>query len=81
MPRLARAQTKAVEPTPACASSRARATPVSTPAANVGPLEAASGAVGDVFGRVWTPSYPVGGRVVADIPAFNRELVAALAEQ
>jgi hypothetical protein len=30
--------------------------------------------------RFSTPSYSVWGRVVADIPDFNRELVAALAE-
>ena len=34
----------------------------------------------DVFRRSWTCFYSVWGRVVADIPDFNRKLVAALAE-
>jgi hypothetical protein len=33
-----------------------------------------------VFGRFSTTSLAVWGRVVADIPDFNRELVAALVE-
>jgi hypothetical protein len=37
--------------------------------------------VGDVFDRLSTASHLVWGRVVPDIPAFCRELVAALAEQ
>ncbi len=37
-------------------------------------------AVGDLFGRFSTPLHSVWGRVVADIPDFNRELVADLAE-
>jgi hypothetical protein len=32
-----------------------------------------------MFGRISSPFYSVWGRVVADIPDFNRELVAALA--
>ncbi len=35
----------------------------------------------DVFGRSSTPLHSVRGRVVPDIPAFCRELVAALAEE
>jgi hypothetical protein len=34
----------------------------------------------DVLGGFWTTLYLVWGRVVPDIPAFCRELVAALAE-
>jgi hypothetical protein len=37
--------------------------------------------VGDVPRRFSTPLHSVWGRVVPDIPAFCRELVAALAEQ
>ena len=44
----------------------------------LGPLEQA---VGDVLRRFSTTSHSVWGRVVPDIPAFCRELVAALAEQ
>jgi hypothetical protein len=39
------------------------------------------GAVGDVFGHLSTASQVAWDRVVADIPDFNRELFAALAEQ
>jgi hypothetical protein len=37
--------------------------------------------LGDVIGLPVTYFHSVWGRVVADIPAFCRELVAALAEQ
>lgn len=36
--------------------------------------------VGDVFGHFPAVSHSVWGRVVADVPDFNRGLVAALAE-
>jgi hypothetical protein len=38
-------------------------------------------AVGDVFRRLSTTSHSVWGRVVPDIPAFCRKLVAALAAE
>jgi hypothetical protein len=38
-------------------------------------------AVSDVFQRFSTASHSVWGRVVPDIPAFCRELVAAFAEK
>ena len=43
-----------------------------------GPIQ---GTVGSVVGRFSSTSHSVWGRVVADIPDFNRELVAALASQ
>ena len=43
-------------------------------------LEPPEKVVGDALWRSRTPSHLVWGRVVPDIPAFCRELVAALAE-